>query len=225
MAERGEDLVGEAHRAHRERLDVVEIQVALEAQRFAGARVPRAQDADDLVAEDPAAVEPRRDVARARAGDDQIDRPGGELLPGKGVDWRDDAEAHPRCAPADAVEERPEEDELYVVGRRDHERPLRGARVEGLRVADGADDALERVAELALEGERARGRGHGGPSPHEERVAEGRPEPGEGAADGGLTQPQALGGARDVALREQHVEDDEQVQIERGEVPGIHGCS
>ena len=58
---------------------------------------------------------------------------------------------------------------------------------------------------------------------HEELVLKCMTQPREDAADGRLAQEQALARARDVTLGEQHVERDEQVEIELAEIHGAPG--
>ena len=58
---------------------------------------------------------------------------------------------------------------------------------------------------------------------YEELVLKCVPQAREDTADGGLAKEQALAGTRDIALRKQHVERDEQVEIELAKVHGAPG--
>jgi hypothetical protein len=93
------------------------------------------------------------------------------------------------------------------------------ARVEAACCSDHAADLSERGAQRRLELERLGGERHAAGGGHEQRVAERGAQPGQPGAECGLAEPEPRGGARDVALGEQRVERDRQVEIDRA---GIH---
>ncbi|GHB24495.1 hypothetical protein GCM10010392_61020 [Streptomyces clavifer] len=58
----------------------------------------------------------------------------------------------------------------------------------------------------------------------EQIVAEVAAQPGEGSAHRGLTEPDALPGARDVALLQQGTQSDDEVEVEAGQIHEISPC-
>ena len=110
-----------------------------------------------------------------------------------------------------------------VVAGRDTKRPLRALGFERppqvQQILDLPDSVVHGFREIGRE----RGQLEVSAHAHEKLVLKCVPQPREDTADGRLAQKQALACTRDVALGEQHVERDEQVQIELAKVHGAPG--
>jgi len=119
-------------------------------------------------------------------------------------------------------DERPHQDDVGIVDRRDAEAPSRRARIEaGLLEHEPPHvlyDLPERDGEIpgALRGEESVAR------PHEKRVAEGRAQPPEQPARRRLRESESAGRARDVAFLEEDVEGDEEVEIDGTDMLSTH---
>jgi hypothetical protein len=125
-----------------------------------------------------------------------------------------------RRAGLEVVDE-PGQDRVFdVVRRGDGERHLRRGRVEraGLlhQPADVGEHLLHRRGELQA----FRGRQHPSGGAQQQRVPEERAQPRERGAHRGLRQAEPRRGPGHVALAEERVERDQQVQVDRSDIHG-----
>ncbi|MOA00463.1 hypothetical protein D3C78_1198270 [compost metagenome] len=105
---------------------------------------------------------------------------------------------------------------LDEVGHGDAKSLSAQARVEAFADIQGLFDLLQRRANRALKGQGFRGGLHAPANTHQQRVFEQLTQACQGVTDGWLAEGQAFGGARDILLAQQDVEDAQQVEIEVG---------
>ncbi len=87
-------------------------------------------------------------------------------------------------------------------------------RVEAFTDIQRLLDLLQRRADRAFQGQGLGRRLHAPADAHQQRVVEQLTQARQGIAHRWLAEGQALGGARDVLLAQQHVEDAQQVEVE-----------
>ncbi len=100
------------------------------------------------------------------------------------------------------------------VGEGDAHLLLAHAWVEGFAGIECLFDLLQGRANRPFKRQRPGGGLHVAANAHQQRVVEQGAQAGEGVADGGLAERQALGRPRHVLLAQQHVEHSQQIQVE-----------
>ncbi len=133
----------------------------------------------------------------------------------------DDGEPRTGRGRAQRVQRGQHDRRLAVVGRGHAPRVRRGRRIERGGRNHRALDGFERIAQRLAQRFRARGRPHPARPRQQQRVAEQVAQFLQLHAHRRLRHVQLLGRTRDVVLGEQHVQRDEQVQVESSEI--IHG--
>ena len=132
------------------------------------------------------------------------------------------AQPYPGSAALELIEVEGGEQGEGAVHAGDDELPLRTLRVEGRGLQQGVEaeqDGLQLL--LQCQGAGSGIQAIGGAD--EEGIVEGLPQPSQGLADRGLAQMQAAGGPAAVALLQQHLQYDEQVEIGAGQLFQKHG--
>ena len=165
---------------------------------------------------------PRADVRRREPGaeDAEVDLRRLELAADGAEIHRAHGEAGERRRRLEPVDELRQDRVLHVVGRRDGEGHLRSRRVERPRLLDQpvdvGDQLLHRRGELEPLG---RGQ-HPAGGAQQQRIAEERAQPAERRAHRRLRKVQPARRARDVALAQQRVERDQEVEVDRADIHG-----
>ena len=143
---------------------------------------------------------------------------------GSVIGWaRHTRRSMPGASRARRATTRRQEDELAVVARPEDHAALGGAGVERRRRRERPRDLVERAPDGGGERLGADRGDHPVAAPHEERVSREGAQSRQRVAHRALRDPDARRRARHVALFEEGVERDEEVQVDRTEMHAVHG--
>lgn len=186
------------------------LDVALAIERAACCRAGAAKDADEVLVPQRFIVNVRGRVAEHPDGEIELVRDAVER-------GRAHVETDSWCVAAETFCEAREQNERRLIRHRDRERALRGRRIEQRSRTEHGFRSLEREPHRRAQLERAWRGGHAVLRADEEVVAEQVAQSAERVTHGGLTDPELLRRARDVAFLEECIERGEQIQIDTGE--------
>ena len=190
--------------------------VSLDGERLAE-RVVVGDERHQPVVPQPLGAQLRAAAAARRDGD--IDLAGNELLRELRAVVGAHVQIDPGSVTAQMMHQRGQEPGVVEIDGRELDGCARGRRLERGRQCQGSGNIGQRPMDRPGQFQRPGGRLHAPVAPHEQRVVEQAAQPVERLAHGGLAEPVARGGAGNVALRHEGVEYDQEVEVDRSQIP------
>jgi hypothetical protein len=195
---------------------VIERAVLVEREPLPHARMALAHHADEPLDEQRTRPDARRRESGAQ--DPEIDLAGLEAAPDRAEVHRAHREPRPRRPRLEEVHQPGQDRELDVVRCGDREGALGAGGIERARLLDEPDDLAEHLSHRRDQRLPLGGGQHPAGGAQEQRIAKERAQPAERRAHRRLREVQPARRARDVALAQERVQRDQQVEVDRADI-------